>query len=359
MFPYVLLITFVFLVALLTQFIKDKTKRQNVFTSLTFLYIYIFCVIRSFNVGIDIPGYIFMYNQTANYSWNNWNFVYYENGYIALMKICNILGLTDRGFFYVVYAIILFPIFLFIKKYSVNPFISIILYIAFIFFTFDLTGLRQAIAMSICLVALMVMLDHVKYSTIYFIALVSLAMSFHTSSILFLPTFFIVKFNLNRKILILSAIAIAICYALNKVGVQYILQAGEKSHYDYNDNLKLGASLALYFIFAFGSLIARSFLKTHASHFFQKLNDVCLVMLLASIAFAFLFNGSVLLRANMYYLQVYIVSVPLCFKSLDKTLRIFGQGILVTVMLTHFFINELQTFKVTPYEIGKEQSITK
>lgn len=359
MFPYVLLITFIFLVAISTKFIKDEAKRHNVFTSLTFLYLYIFCVIRSFNVGIDIPGYISMYNETAKYAWNNWNFVYFENGYITLMKICNILGLSDRGFFYVVYAIILLPIYLFIKKYSVNPFISLILYISFIFFTFDLTGLRQAIAMPICLVALMVILSKCKYRLIWFIALVYLAMSFHTSSIVFLPAYFIIKLKVSKKTLLLAAAAIIACYLLNKVGVQYILQASDKTKYEYSDGFKLGSSLILYFIFAICSLIARPYLKNNSSDFFQKLNDVCFMMLLASIASAFLFNGSILLRANMYYLQVFIISVPLFFKSLDKTGRAIGECILVTVMLTHFFVNELNTFNVTPYEIGKEQRITK
>ena len=79
--PYVFLVGFIFFFAIISQFCfpGSKTKQGAVFLILSFVYIYIFCSIRGFEVGRDVPGYIKMYEKTASVAWNNWDYVYFEN----------------------------------------------------------------------------------------------------------------------------------------------------------------------------------------------------------------------------------------------------------------------------------------
>lgn len=359
MTAYILLILFIFVAAGIIHVVPIASGRKNiVFNRIIFIYLYFFCVLRSFSVGIDIPGYILMYDETAKVAWDNWDYVYFENGYIALMKFCNYIGLSARGFFYVVYAIILWPIYHVINRYSVYPLISIVLYITFLYFTFDLTGLRQAIGMSICLLAFTFSLGSGWKNCLFFYLLTFLAITFHSSAAVFLPAYLLARLKLSKRIVFIFIVTFVLCYVFNRVGVQKILELGEHEHYQYNDDFRLGLSLVIYFLFAlFGIWTDNNLCKsfTHLRH----LNGVCTLMILAAIAAAFLFNGSILLRANMYYLQVFILSVPLFFKTFELETRLMGVSLLITVFLFHFFTSELSSFDVTPYTIGIDQAITK
>ena len=359
MTAYYLLILFIFLAAGIIYSLPIKTTSKNLaFTRIVFIYIYFFCVLRSFSVGIDIPGYIRMYDETANVAWDNWDYVYFENGYITLMKICNYIGLSARGFFYVIYAIILWPIYYVIRKYSIFPLLSVLLYITFLYFVFDLTGLRQAVGMSICLLAFTFLINNSWRNCMLFYALTALAITFHISAAVFLPAYFLARLNLNKRIIIFFIVAFVLCYVFNRIGVQTFLGHGEREHYQYDDDLRLGLSLVIYFLFAlFGIWTNNNLCKSFT--YLRHLNGVCTLMIMAGIAASFLFNGSILLRSTMYYLLVFILSVPLFFKTFELETRLIGVSLLITVFLFHFFTSELSSFDVTPYTIGIDQAITK
>ncbi len=360
MLPYIFLIIFIFLARVVTQPSSklSKTKADAIYLKAVFIYLYIFCVIRSFDVGIDIPGYIRMYDETAYVPWNNWDYVYFENGYIFLMKICNMIGLSARGFFCIVYALILLPVYLFIRRESIDPLLSVIIFICFQFFVFDLTGLRQAIAMSICTIAFMVALKHDKFSLIAFIALVYLASMIHRSALAFIIIYPIIRLPINIKYLTIYAICAVVCFIVNKAGVAAILEYYNNIHYGWSneESSQLGLSLVMIIMFGIWGFISY---RKQVSPNSLELCQASTNMVLTSVCLMFLVNGSILLRTAMYFYFPIIILLPMITKSFSGGIDKIVKYAIIIVFIAHFFINELNSFNVIPYEIATNLSLTK
>lgn len=355
---YIYLIAFVFIFRIICHIIQEqKALRHNYFLSGVFFYLYIFCVIRSFEVGIDIPGYISVYNETANISWNDWDYSNFENGYIFLMKICNMIGLSARGFFCVVYALIFIPVYALINRESKDPLLSVIVFICFQFFVFDLTGLRQSIAMSICMIAFMVALKHSKYSLIMFIVLVYAASMIHRSALTFIIVYQIIRFPIKIKYLIIFAIGAIVCSIANKAGVTVILEY-YNSLYGWSNDESSQLGLSLVMILMFGILGFISYRKQVLPNSL-KVCQASTNMVLTSVCIMFLGNGSVLLRTAMYFYFPIIILLPVITKSFGGGFDKIAKYAIIIMFLTHFFFNELNSFNVTPYEIANNLSLTK
>lgn len=337
--------------------VGNYKQSRKIFLCLSFITLFIFCIIRDFKVGNDIEGYMIMYDITKDVLWNDWEYVYFEKGYIALMKLCNVIGLTARGFFVVVYAIIYIPIFLFVKKYSPYPFISVLFFLCFQFFAFNLTGLRQAIAMSLCLLAFMVGERKGLKSMILYILLVLVAFSIHKSSIIFSPIYFIRKIDLSRAKIIYAIIGMILCEIMNVIGVSEILALFSKdSKYGYSTagNQQLGVIL----IFVILMTVCSIWAYYKEKDLYQKRQlSVFSFMLLISVCLLFLFNGSILLRASSYYYFIMIISWPIFLSKIHFSTRYIIIVLFVGVMLWHFFPGELLPFNLLPYRITSDFSL--
>lgn len=356
MFPYILLVVYIILSAIYARvcYPKSTKKERKLFLYLTFAFIYLFCCFRSFDVGRDVAAYLTAYQKTERVPWDNWRYIYYENGYIALMKVCTALGLSFRAFFFIIYAIILWPIMLFIREKSPYPFLSVIIYIGFQFFIFNLTGIRQSIALSILLLSYLVLSkDYCKKRLLIFLLLVGLAALFHKSAIIFSLAYPISRLKLNKKTIGLFCVTAALCYFFNILGVGAILDMFENTHYKYStdDSQQLGflpvamAGIVLLAVVAYFNAKGKNKVQ------YKYVANI----LMASMSFMFLFNGSVLLRSVMYYYFPMIISLPMFVKTLKnlKFRRLAYIGIAI-VFLIFFFLKDIHSFDALPYNLGED-----
>ena len=178
---YYCTLIFVGVCRLLTMKITDREKRDNLFVGLSFVMIVALQGMRAITVGIDIPGYIIGYHLCGELPW--FSEVYnYEIGYRILCKLIYLTGVSDQIFLVIIAIICQGSIFRFIKKYSAFPAISIMVYLTFGLFTFSFSGLRQMLAISILLFSY----DYIKKGKLIpFVLVVLLAMTFHTSALVF------------------------------------------------------------------------------------------------------------------------------------------------------------------------------
>lgn len=354
MLPYIFLVGFIFIAGFYSNFVfpASKSKRNTVFILLSFLYIYIFAGIRDYEVGQDIPGYISMYRLTSSLLWDNWDYVYFENGYIALMKVCNMMHLSSRTFFFVLYVIILFPVAFLIKKRSPIPLLSVIIYISFQFFVFSLTGLRQAIGLSLCMLAYTTITEQKNNKKlIKFILLVLCASLFHKSALIFLVAYPITKLPLNMKMITIYGIGMVACYALNVAGIGVVFDLFEKNHYEYSTESTQQLGFLFIAMLMIAILSVWAFFHTKKPE--QKQIKYAANILMASVCLMQLFNGSILLRSAMYFYFPMIVSIPMFVESLSsKSDRLIVSCSIAFIFLLFFFSNEVHTFKVSPYIIG-------
>ena len=137
----------------------------------------------------DLNNYARLYANLKYISWEDL-FVYsdMEKGYLLLNKIFVSIFPWEQSILFIEAIICVYFSFKFIYKYCDDVFLGVLFYISQGLFIFELTGFRQAIAISLCLYAI----EFVeKRKFIPFSIIMLLASAFHSTAILFFPFYFI------------------------------------------------------------------------------------------------------------------------------------------------------------------------
>ena len=210
MTAYIILLVFIYLTYFITRSGTGTIERHNQkFLVISFLAIYALCALRDYSVGRDIPGYIETYEIAGNYPFMDASWTHMELGYIAFMQVCTMMGLSSRIFLCLIYAIMLYPLYLTIKRYSQDYLLSVIIFVCFQFLTFDLSGIRQGLAISICMMSLPYANLKSKKDALIFTAILLLAIFFHRSSVIFVIVPILLKLKINLLNISTSIFALA------------------------------------------------------------------------------------------------------------------------------------------------------
>lgn len=133
-----------------------------------------------------------------------------EKGFIIWIWTLSRIFIDPQIIMIINAALIFLPTVFFIKKYSDDVYFSCFLFITFCTYRFSLQGMRQSMAMAVCLVAL----DFAnKRKFLPFVLFVLLAMTFHKSAIIFFPVYFIFEFGRKNK----DKMPLIICTSLTLV----------------------------------------------------------------------------------------------------------------------------------------------
>lgn len=354
---YFFLIFLILILDLLTKnFIFDREKRNKTFVFFSFLAIFLICVLRASTVGRDIPGYKEMYEYTALINFSNFDYVYFEKGYVFLMKICNLIGMNFQWFLFVIYLIMLVPIGVFVYKFSREPLLSIIVFVCYMFFEFYLTGLRQAISMSIILTGIIVLLKRRKFSFIYFYAFLFLASFFHAGALICLPLPFLL---FEKRPLRLFAISILVAIAIlpfRNVIFSFVKGIFDKDSIDVNAQMYVGLNLITLLLFTVIYIFISQNNKSNSDIYnfsYTKDNENALLnILIFGVFIAFVLGFQTSARSYMYYSISIIVLLPNIANYFDakgkKIIRICMVSFLI-VYFTYSIINE-NNFDIMPYK---------
>lgn len=193
---YILLI----LLAVITELFLEKLniqKRKKIFIYFMFLIVGILIAFRNEYVGSDTRSYLAMYEKFRSMSIKNIiDTEGIEIGYILLVKILNKISVNPQ-IILIFQAILVSLIYArFFANNSKNTFLSFWGFMTFGIFSFQLTGIRQGIAMAICIIAI----EYIKQKNILkFITTVFIGSLFHTSAIFFIVAYPIGTMNVCRK----------------------------------------------------------------------------------------------------------------------------------------------------------------
>ena len=112
---YIVFLIFVALAALFCRMHYTESRKNKIlFLNIVWLAMFFLCVFRASSVGRDLPGYREAYEATGTFSWNDFGYVYFENGYILLMKVCTQLNLSFQWFLTVVTIFTMLPVYIYI-----------------------------------------------------------------------------------------------------------------------------------------------------------------------------------------------------------------------------------------------------
>lgn len=295
----------------------DLSQKRNKMTLiLFFLIFFVLLALRDISVGKDLRTYEIIFERCRVTSFDNLSQFEWEFGYIVYTKIVSILLSSYRLYLILSALIMLIPIY---KLYSVEKkysYLAILLFVNMPCFLMIFSGLRQAIAISVGIVAYIV-LEKRRY--ILSGILILLAVSFHMSAfvlVLIYPAFFL---KIKTKDLIFIVPVIFVIYICRVPIIQFMIRL-MPSHYMefYGDIEKTGAvgMMILFVIFSvFSFVILDENSMSNRDYFMRN------VLLIATVFQFFVPIHGLVQRASYYFLIFSPVSILRVVQAPKKYLK--------------------------------------
>ena len=185
----------------------EHNFNKKLYLWIAFSLLFFLSAFRSIEIGNDTSYYVNMYKYYGNssnfvsisylFSFENIINSRIEPGYVLLNMVLNIFSKEYILLFIVTSLFILGTWKKHIQKNSEIVWLSVLLFFNLRFFYFTLSGLRQAIAMSIILISY----EHLKKRNLkLFVMQVLIASLFHLSALVFLIAYPLTKWKINFKI---------------------------------------------------------------------------------------------------------------------------------------------------------------
>ncbi|MBE6786760.1 MAG: EpsG family protein [Ruminococcaceae bacterium] len=299
---------------LLLYAIYNETKNEKIKNWLFVigcLGIFLIVGLRSDRTGNDTIGYVRNFLAIDSIPWKN---IFTEHpkdtGYYIFVKFIRTFTDSKVVFLLITALTSLIGIFDLIKQNSKSPILALFFYVTIGNFLFILTGVRQSIAMSICMIAVRFIQNK---KLIPFLLLVLLAAQFHHSAYIFIVMYFLGQ----RKVTAISMIINTIVTVCAYFSYEHLLDiANEVLEYDYEvEQTENG-----FIFFAILICIITLALLTK-SKWVTNLKETVILNsgIMCVIIWIFRLIGRTAERPSMYWLNAIPVVLPESIESLEHT----------------------------------------
>lgn len=348
---------FIFLAAFLNKVAEEKKiilyKDKFFLIKIALFFMALSVGLRGISVGTDTHTYEWLYGR-----YGSLNFAEIlelgglkEIGYRMSISVMYKLGLSFNMSNVIFSCFIFAALYFLLKKNSVKPEASLLIYIFFDFYILNFSMLRQSIAMAIYMLYF-VWRKNDKWDLIKFLMCVAIAVSFHKVAIVFVPAFVLAKVPYKKIYMQILLCAGMVTFLLKDVLVRIVASvAGNMDEnyatYEYTGGNYYGMKLYLLlliiilFIWLFSSKEA---LKKNAEFLYIVMGGI--------IVFPVVMSGGVILRVIYYYLIFMIVLFPNAISMMKDLLgkcvgyiAIYGIGLL-------YYVNSVanNTLSILPYQ---------
>lgn len=344
MYIYVVNLISIFFYSWFYNFTKRKYNLKKYLVSLMSAQLVLILALRDNTVGVDVDSYFgFFTKMVPNFSIQDFFNHRFEFGYKFLNKILSYITSNEQVFLAIIAIISIIPVGRFIYKYSKMPFLSYGLYIAFNFYSFTFSGLRQAIAFGIILISY----DYiVKKKMTSFVISVLLATLFHRTAFIFYFAYILTKVQINKKIL---SVIIAINFVIYITRI-YIFEIVIIYLFDSYDIVETGAG---------NWIILSTFIISISLLFYKKVTEndssknilYMLVIVGVSLMLFSTIGSNVMRMANYYYIFM-IILIPEVLSSIkNKMFFLFaGYILIIGIFSLHiWFLSYSDTYQMIPY----------
>lgn len=341
------------LYAIIYDFIKKKYgKSQIVFVFLMVLITAQMCALlalRSVEIGIDTRAYLNRFNRYKLLTLSKiFRDDFQEHGYSLLIKIIAVVY-DNFNFFLTCVSLITIPLVVVsVAKLSKKPFLSLLIFIAFDYYAFMFSGMRQGIAYALCILSFLCIQNK---KPVKFILLVLLAAQFHKSAYIFLPAYWIANVKINR-------------YTLAGWGLLFIIVVIFKNKfYDLVENglyrtvdhayeaKNTGAFMLLVRQFAIAGVMLFFAGKNSLSSI--NYNRFTMLVCAGAILSVFATIGGNAQRAANYYCMFLIFGIPELLDSLDDSMvkRVVNVTVIVGILAMFIYSLACDAYEIMPYRL--------
>lgn len=337
---------------LTSYFFKNETEKRA-YMIVSFLMIVFFVGLRSINTGsMDTQIYCKMFDTAAHTP----NFIKFlsirgisiedywreEGSFYLLVWLISRFTNNVQIFLVVIAAIMTVCVFKFISEHSEDFLLSCVIYICLGSMTFSMNGMRQALAMSICLLAYGFA---VKKKFIPFLLLVLFAMTFHISAFIFLLVYPLSNFSKLHFVPLLIAGGLFIAFS-SKFAVLYDSLTG--NDYALGESMEGGGFVtgAIYLLVLVLTMLFYKNLATESR--IEPLFALCFVGLV--IYSTRYFSTQIFERISYYFYYFIILLIPklsCIFKEKDRPIY----SLIVSVLAIALFAYRITSSNMTNYQL--------
>ncbi|MGN7763271.1 EpsG family protein [Paenibacillus sp. 22594] len=337
---HILLIVLLLLGGFGVSNIRDKKFKLKLVVVWSGFVLFLYGALRSINVGTDVNGYSLSYLQLQNISFKE---IFLSNTVISrdpffyyLLKILTYINTDPQFMIVVTTAIVIICLSVFIYKNSVNPLLSFVLFVGLRFYSFTLSGLRQAVAWSI----IMLSYNFIKEKKpIKFLILVLIASLFHKSALIFLIAYPFAKIKRIGSISFAVPFIFIFNYVTNNSLVEIALKLSFFQQYDgqlSNGNNNSGSTLLLIYIGIYiFSLILRKKTNDESQENYQMYNLTLLGIIITMLSLDY----DNFFRIGYYFIFSIVLLLPHTINRIgDEKTRNLVSAIVIILIIAQFII---------------------
>lgn len=341
MIIYYLYIVYSLIISFFSNLWK-KNNRKEILTFFLWLGLFIIMAFRVETVGNDIIRYL---NHFESSRWINFFETSRETGYMIFLKVLIFLGVSKRGYLIIVSFLISAPISWFFFRYSKNVTLSFLFHFTIGIFAFTMSGIRQSIAISLTLFALHFAL---KRKLLPYLALIFIAINFHTSAIVFLPVYLLVNLKFKSfKPLIISLLFIVFIIIFNQKVFSFIdIFAPEKYIRIYlmsDDKSQLNILPVIFqFMLPSGVIFLWYWQKRKINNISKEELLFFYLTIIATVFTVLALNISALYRLSLYFTTCTMVLLSNVLSGFsNKTNGFIFKTIIIIICIANFIISTI------------------
>lgn len=296
---------------------SDVSQRRNkLMISMFFIGLFILLSLRDITVGKDLIAYEAIYEFCIYTPFKDLSGLQWELGYTIYNKLVSLITEEYRFFLIITALIILRPIYRLYSEEKKYSYLLIVLFINMPCFLMIFSGLRQAIAVSVGVLAYMA-IDNKKYTR--GVLLILLAMSFHTSAfvlILLYPASFL---KIKVKHLLFVVPLLLGVYLFRKQIFIFVLGFLPGKYVEFYGELQQTGAFGMMLLF----LLFTTFAFVVLDEDTMTNKDYCVrnILLLATILQLFVPIHGLIQRVSYYFLVFVPVSIISIVKAPKRTMK--------------------------------------
>ena len=313
---------------------------------LSALFLFSIAALRGTSVGYDSGQYARHFLEIRKLPWREVIEKYNEEpGFYLLCKIISIFTNDPQWLFIVTGGIYAGALCYFVYRESSNPAISFLMLFPMQFFSFLLTGMRQALAFSIVLLFYIVAAKKKHKKRIFFIGIL-IAMLFHRSAILAIGYLLLPNKKILDKQRIIFVVLLPIVYIFGRQIIEFF-QIFLYSDYELYEEAKTSfATIAVYLGVWFVYVI---FVQKH-SITQEGDNKIERFLMIGSLLQMLVSYQPNLFRIAMYYQIMTLVAIPRIIDRQEYVNKNIMTWVFCILMYIMFIVFTYYSGGINPYE---------
>lgn len=350
MIPYFLVLTIGTFLAYLGRRLLGGRKLDSMVLFGVAFFLIAFSGLRDRTVGTDTGNYVGWFHRIN--SVEDALLFNIEKGYTLLSFLGTIIYDNYASVLLLTAVLVVGcyfkTIFAYVKRYELGIFV----FISLGFFTFSFNGARQGIAIAICFLSLIFLIDR---KLVPYLLLIALAMQFHKTAIVAVPLYFLAREKVGWREILFILLGMAIFTGFLSFFTQIASQFLDERFASYSQEHRGGGHVTVAFLLV-QALLFFVFKKqvSEGERLYARLLNIYLFGLIPAVASVVSgVNPSGVLRLSGYFSHVAIILWPMVFCSYSKlgNKLIFGIGFSFCALL-YFYLTTSAFSGLTPYRIN-------